>query len=96
MIVKVVNNCISFGCMKGQNFANGEQISILLYESLADATRVRFVPRIDELLFCEYFHNSVCKPIALVDEQNLCLRGSCLPHDLLYEYFPILVYDRQG
>lgn len=82
--------------MKGQNFANGEQMSILLYESISDTTRVRFVPRIDELLFCEHYHTSVCKPIALVDENNLCFRGSCLPYDLLHEYFPILVYDRQG
>ena len=92
MIVRVNSNNISFGCMQGKNIGNGNDVSIIVYENMF--TQISFVPQKNELLLCEYYHTSVYKPIALIDENNLFLRKTHLPNDILMCYFPCIMKYR--
>lgn len=93
MLVRIVSDNISFGCMKGQMYHdNTRQVCIILYESINRA-HVRFVPAKNDIVWCKYYHSSVLMPIALVNEAHLCLRSLVnMPCDVLCHYFPLVEY----
>ena len=92
MLVRIVSNDISFGCMKAQKYNDGESVCVLLYESI-DSMHTSFVPSKDDLVWCNYYHSSVFLPVARINEGNLCMRmNPKLPTDILVHYFPLMYW----
>ena len=90
MLVRVVSDNISFGCMKGSDYSNNTPVSIILYDNISEA-HTNFVPIKNDLIWCTYFHSHVFRPIARINESHLCIRnGLNLPKDILWFYFPLV------
>ena len=89
MLVRIVSDSISFGCMKGKRYGDGKLIYIILYDKI-DAAYTTFVPVKNDLIWCKYHDAHVFRPIARINESHLCVRMLNIPNDILCHYFPLV------
>lgn len=84
-LARVTDDRLCFGCLKAVDMS-GRPLVVLVIEDLRRA-HLHTVPRQNAVLLCRPYHDSVCIPVAEVNEGHMLVRRG-IPDDLGHAYFP--------